>query len=134
MNVHNTIDEARLGIMLKELRLPTIKTLWPQFAEQANCDGWPAARFLPTFAEHELAEWAHRRIERHLAEAHLPPGKTVDIFAYDAVPMASKAQVIESAIAKLDKFGLLILDDLVDVNKDQAEASVLFELMSGVPS
>jgi len=39
MNVHNTIDEARLGIMLKELRLPTIKTLWPQFAEQANCDG-----------------------------------------------------------------------------------------------
>ncbi|MDX0568586.1 hypothetical protein GOD83_32925, partial [Sinorhizobium medicae] len=27
-NVHNTIDEARLGIMLNELRLPTIKTLW----------------------------------------------------------------------------------------------------------
>ncbi|WP_457662311.1 hypothetical protein [Sinorhizobium medicae] len=26
-NVHNTIDEARLGIMLNELRLPTIKTL-----------------------------------------------------------------------------------------------------------
>ncbi|TIS55794.1 hypothetical protein [Mesorhizobium sp.] len=26
------IDEARLGIMLNELRLPTIKTLWPQFA------------------------------------------------------------------------------------------------------
>jgi DNA replication protein DnaC len=52
--------------------------------------------------------------------------------------MVSKAQVIEFAIAKLDKFDLLILDDLVHVNKDQAEASVLFELisahMSGVPS
>jgi hypothetical protein len=42
----HTIDEARLGIMLNELRLPTIKTLWQQFAEQADQEGWPAARFL----------------------------------------------------------------------------------------
>lgn len=92
-NAH-VIDEARLGIMLNELRLPTIKTLWPQFAEQADREGWPAARFLSAIAEHELAERAHRRIERHLAEAHLPPGKTLDSFAFDAVPMISKAQVM----------------------------------------
>lgn len=190
----HTIDEARLGIMLNDLRLPTIKTLWPQFAEQADREGWPAARFLSTIAEHELAERAHRRIERHLAEAHLPPGKTLDSFAFDAVPMVSKAQVmaiaagdswlakganillfgppgggkshlaaaiglaliengwrvlftrttdlvqklqvarrelqLESAIDKLDKFDLLILDDLAYVTKDQAETSVLFELIS----
>ncbi|WP_027681808.1 IS21-like element helper ATPase IstB [Rhizobium leguminosarum] len=190
----HTIDEARLGIMLNDLRLPTIKTLWPQFAEQANREGWPAARFLSAIAEHELAERSHRRIERHLAEAHLPPGKTLDSFAFDAVPMVSKAQVmaiaagdswlakganilmfgppgggkshlaaaiglaliengwrvlftrttdlvqklqvarrelqLESAIAKLDKFDLLILDDLAYVTKDQAETSVLFELIS----
>lgn len=78
-NVHNTIDEARLGIMLNELRLPTIKTQWPRFAEQADREGWPAARFLLAIAEHELAERSHRRIERHLAEAHLPPGKTLDL-------------------------------------------------------
>jgi DNA replication protein DnaC len=145
-------------------------------------------------AEHELAERDRRRIERHLAEAHLPPGKTLDSFAFDAVPMVSKAQVmamtagdswlakganillfgppgggkshlaaaiglaliengrrvlftrttdlvqklqvarrelqLESAIAKLDKFDLLILDDLAYVTKDQAETSVLFELVS----
>ena len=92
-NAH-AIDEARLGIMLNELRLPTIKTLWPQFAEQADREGWPAARFLSAIAEHELAERANRRIERHLAEAHLPPGKTLDSFAFDAVPMISKAQVM----------------------------------------
>ncbi|MGO6944384.1 IS21-like element helper ATPase IstB [Rhizobium johnstonii] len=190
----HTIDEARLGIMLNDLRLPTIKTLWPQFAEQADREGWPAARFLSAIAEHELAERSHRRIERHLAEAHLPPGKTLDSFAFDAVPMVSKAQVmaiaagdswlakganilmfgppgggkshlaaatglaliengwrvlftrttdlvqklqvarrelqLESAIAKLDKFDLLILDDLAYVTKDQAETSVLFELIS----
>ena len=193
MKAAHIIDEARLGIMLNELRLPTIKTLWPQFAEQADREGWPAARFLSAIAEHELAERAHRRIERHLAEAHLPSGKTLDSFAFDAVPMVSKAQVmamtagdswlakganillfgppgggkshlaaaiglaliengwrvlftrttdlvqklqvarrelqLESAIEKLDKFDLLILDDLAYVTKDQAETSVLFELI-----
>lgn len=194
MKTAHPIDEARLGIMLNELRLPTIKTLWPRFAQTADREGWPAARFLAAIAEHELAERANRRVERHLAEAHLPPGKTLDSFAFEAVPMISKAQVMamaagdswlakganvlmfgppgggkshlaaaiglaliengwrvlftrttdlvqklqvarrelqfEAAIAKLDKFDLLILDDLAYVTKDQAETSVLFELIS----
>jgi DNA replication protein DnaC len=194
MKTAHPIDEARLGIMLNELRLPTIKTLWPRFAETADREGWPAARFLAAIAEHELAERANRRVERHLAEAHLPPGKTLDSFTFEAVPMISKAQVmamaagdswlakganvlmfgppgggkshlaaaiglaliengwrvlftrttdlvqklqvarrelqLEAAIAKLDKFDLLILDDLAYVTKDQAETSVLFELIS----
>lgn len=40
-----------------------------------------------------MAERARRRIERHLNEARLPPGKTLDTFAFEAVPMVSKAQV-----------------------------------------
>jgi DNA replication protein DnaC len=188
------VDAARLGLLLNELRLPAIKHIWPRFAEQADKEGWPAARFLAALAEHELAERARRRIERHLAEARLPPGKTLDTFDFEAVPMISKAQVmaivagdswlekganllvfgppgggkshlaaaiglaliengwrvlftrttdlvqklqvarrelaLEAAIAKLDKFHLLILDDLAYVTKDQAETSVLFELIS----
>ena len=194
MKTTSAVDAARLGVMLNELRLPTIKTLWPDFAEQADKEGWPAARFLSAIAEHELAERDRRRIERHLAEARLPPGKTLDSFDFDAVPMVSKAQVmaiaagdawlanganlllfgppgggkshlaaaiglalvengwqvlftrttdlvqklqvarrelaLEAAIAKLDHFDLLILDDLAYVTKDQAETSVLFELIS----
>src|SRR6478735_5118982 len=91
------VDTARLGIMLGELRLPTIKTVWPRFAEQADKEGWPAARFLAALAEHELAERDRRRIERHLAEARLPPGKTLDGFDFAAVPMLSKAQVMAVA-------------------------------------
>lgn len=37
---------------------------------------------------------------------------------------------LEAAIAKLDKYHLLILDDVAYVAKDQAESSVLFELIS----
>ena len=141
-----------------------------------------------------MAERSRRRIERHLAEARLPPGKTLDTFDFEAVPVVSKAQVmalaagdawlhrganlilfgppgtgkshlaaalsfalvengwrvlftrttdlvqrlqiarrelaLEAAIAKLDKFNLLILDDIAYVTKDQAETSVLFELIS----
>lgn len=188
------VDAARLSVMLNELRLPTIKTLWQTFAEQADREGWPAARFLAAIAEHELAERDRRRIERHLNEARLPPGKTLDSFDFDAVPTISKARitaiaagdawlanganlllfgppgggkshlaaaigfalvengakvffarttdlvqklqvarrdlVLEAAIARLDRFDLLILDDLAYVTKDQAETSVLFELIS----
>jgi DNA replication protein DnaC len=36
---------------------------------------------------------------------------------------------LESALAKLDKYHLLVLDNIVYVSKDQAETSVLFELI-----
>ena len=37
---------------------------------------------------------------------------------------------LESALAKLDKFDLLILDDITDARKDQAKTSALFELIA----
>ena len=44
--------------------------------------------------------------------------------------VARRELALEAAIAKLDKFHLLILDDIAYVSKDQAETSVLFELIS----
>ena len=193
MKTTDPIDAARIELLLTELRLPAIKAMWAKFAEQSDKEGWPAARFLAALAEHEVADRGRRRIERHLAEARLPVGKTLANFDFDAVPMISKAQVmaptagdtwlgkganlllfgppgagkshlaaaiglalidngwrvlfmrtsdlvqrlqvarrelaLESAIAKLDKYHLLILDDIAYVSKDQAETSVLFELI-----
>lgn len=191
-------DATRVSLLLSELRLPAIKLMWPSFAERSDKEGWPAARLLMALAEHEIAERDRRRIERHLADAKLLPGKTLENFDFDAVPMVSKAQVsalcagdgwlrnganlilmgppgggkshlssaiglslvekgwkvlfartsdlvqrlqvarrelalelaLESAINRLDRFDLLILDDLAYVTKDQAETSVLFELIS----
>ena len=94
MTATDPVDEARLGLLLGELRLPGVKHIWPGFAARADKEGWPAARFLVALAEHEIAERGRRRIERHLAEARLPPGKTLDSFDFDAVPMVSKAQVM----------------------------------------
>jgi DNA replication protein DnaC len=188
------IDAARLTLILTDLRLPAIKQGWAAFAMRADKEGWPAARFLAALAEHEVAQRDQRRIERHLADARLLPGKTLDAFDFDATPMISKAHVmalcagdswidkganliliggpgggkshlasaiglalvengwkvlfartsdlvqklqvarrelaLEAAIARLDRFHLLILDDLAYIAKDQAETSVLFELIS----
>ena len=188
------VDTARLPLLLRELRLPTIAAMWQTFTERADREGWPAARLLATLAELELAERVQRRVQRHLIEARLPPGKTLDSFDFAAVPMISRAHVtalasgdgwidrggtillfgpsgsgkshlgaalghalvetgyrvlftrtidlvqrlqqarqalsLESAIDKLDKYHLLILDDLCYVRKDQAETSVLFELIA----
>jgi DNA replication protein DnaC len=91
------VDTTRLPLLLHELRLPGIARLWPQFAERADKEGWPAARLLSALAELEVAERARRRVERHLAEAHLLPGKTLDNFEFSAVPMLSKARVMALA-------------------------------------
>jgi len=189
-----SIDTTRLTLLLSELRLPAIKHLWEKFTERSDKEGWPAARLLMALAEHEVADRDRRRIERHLVEAKLLPGKTLENYDFAAVPMISKAQVsalcagdgwldqganlllfgppgggkshlassiglsllergwrvlftrtsdlvqklqlarrelaLEAAIQRLDRYHLLILDDLVYVTKDQAETSVLFELIS----
>lgn len=194
MTSNNAADAARLAFLLNELRLPAIKHLWSDLAAQSDKEGWPAARFLAALAEHELAERERRRIERHLLDAHLPIGKTLDNFDFNAVPVISKAHImalasgnawletganlllfgpagtgkshlsaaigralveagfrvlftrttdlvqrlqiarreltLEAAISKLDRYHLVILDDISYVTKDQAETSVLFELIS----
>lgn len=90
---HTAVDAQRVSLVLNDLRLPAIKLVWADFAARADKEGWPGARLIAALAEHEVAERDRRRIERHLSEARLPPGKTLDSFAFDAVPMISRAQV-----------------------------------------
>src|SRR4029077_4089145 len=90
-------DAARIELLLAELRLPAVKQVWASLAAQADKEGWSAGRFLVALAEHEIAERSRRRLERNLAEARLPPGKTLDSFDFEAVPVISKAQVMALA-------------------------------------
>src|SRR6202161_1323804 len=89
-----SVDAQRLTLILNDLRLPAIKRDWPGFADRSDTEAWPGARLLAALAEHEIAERDRRRIERHLLEARLLPGKTLDSFDFDAVPMISKAPVM----------------------------------------
>ena len=190
----SALEAATLPMLLTELRLPTIKRLWPALAEQSNREGWPAERFLTALLEHEMNERETRRIDRHRVESMLPPDKRLSGFDFTAVPTVSKAHVtalvegdswleqganlllfgppgvgkthllsaighglvergyrvlytrtsdllqrlqaarrdlrLPAELAKLDRFDLLIADDFSYVRRDQAETSVLFELIA----
>ena len=189
-----TADTAEPPLLPGALKLPTISRNWPEFCAMANKEGWSAERLLATLCELELSEREQRRVQRHLAAAKLPQGKTLDCFDFSVVPTLSKAQVnalaegdtwlrsghnllafgppgvgkrhiaaaigyelvqrghrvlmsrtfdlvqrlqgarqnpnLAQEIHKLDKFDLLILDDLSYVQEDQAETSVLLELIA----
>jgi len=170
-----SFEPGRTALMLNELHLPTIARLWSPLAERSDKEGWPAGRFLAGLLEHEVAERAKRRIERHRAEsqldvtktlasgdAWLDKGATVLIFGPPGVgkshvgcgighalieagyrvlymrtselvqrlQAARQSLQLPQALAKLDRYDLLILDDISYVRKDQAETSVLFELIA----
>ena len=105
MSASNTIDTARVELLLSELRLPGVKLMWAKLAAQSAKEGWPAARFLAALAELEVADRVRRCTERHTGEAKLPPGKGIAAFDFAHVPMVSKAQVMALAAgdAWLDK-------------------------------
>ena len=129
--MNTAIDAARVELMLAQLCLPTIRLMWKKLAAQADKEGWPAARFLAALAEHELAERARRRIERHLAEARLPTGKTLASFDFAAVPMLSKAQVMALAtgMSWLDSGANLLLFGPTGAGKTHIAAAVGFALV-----
>jgi DNA replication protein DnaC len=120
------IDTARLPVLLNELRLPAISRMWADLAARSDKEGWPAARFLSALAELEVAERARRRIERHLAEARLPPGKTLDNFDFTAVPMLSKAHLVALASGDtwLDNGANLLLFGPPGCGKTHASAAL----------
>ena len=79
---------AAVPLMLTELRLPTIKRLWAELAEQSNREGWPAERLLHTLLGHEMAERETRRLARARADSQLPPGKSLAEFDFSRTQIA----------------------------------------------
>ncbi|KAF1005378.1 MAG: IS21 family transposase ISCARN49 [Burkholderia gladioli] len=91
------ITAGRLGLMLTELRLPTVKRLVDDVCAQSDREGWPGHRLQEALLEHEIAEREARRIARHRAESALAPDKRLSNFDFAAVPTVSKAQVMALA-------------------------------------
>ena len=90
MIAFSTIDIAGVELLLRELRLPGVKLMWAKLAAQSDKEGWPAARFLATSAELEVAERGRRRTERHMAEVRLPGGKTIATFDFAHLPWSQR--------------------------------------------
>jgi DNA replication protein DnaC len=187
-------DATALPVLLRQLRLPTMASCGAEVTERATEQGWGVATTLATLCEYELAQREQRRLARHLNEARLPAGKTLERFDFATLPGTQRQQLsalasdtrwveqahnlllfgpsgvgkshlaaaighaaielglrvryyaasalvqelqaakqalrLADALSKLDKYPLLIIDDIGYVKRSDAETSVLFELIA----
>lgn len=77
----------------RRLRLPTIAAELASTLEVAQCEDWPLETFLLHLLEQELGGRRQRRITRLLKAAHLPPGKTLDTFEQQRLPLRVRRQL-----------------------------------------
>lgn len=185
---------ASLPLMLKHLRLGSIKEHWQPIADKAVAEHWRPEQYLSELCALELATREDKRLQRYLKEATLPPGKQLGNFHFEGMTgvtpqhihqlidktdwvkqgdnlllfgasgvgkthlassigyglieagirvqfMAATALVqslqraketlrLTEALTRLDKYAVLIVDDLGYVRKTEQESSVLFELIA----
>jgi DNA replication protein DnaC len=187
-------NTATLPLLLKQLGLPCMLAHYDEQATVAEQKHWHYTEYLMTLSAMEAANRQQKRIARHIKEAKLPPGKTLDAFDFKQTVSINAAQVtaladntswvnnannlvifgpsgvgkthlacaiayrlieqgvrcsfcstttlvqklqhakaefrLPEAIAKLARIPLLILDDIGYVKKEEAETSVLFDLIA----
>ena len=186
-------DGATLPLLLKELKLPTMRKLWEEQAKNALQEGWSPPKYLTRLCEYESAERESRRLGRHLQESCLPRGKGLEGFDFSRTEGLNKSQImglgrgelwikeamnvllfgpsgvgkshlacgigkelvangyrvlfakatgllerlekakrekgLAGALAKLDRYDCLILDDFGYVKRTEVESDVLFALI-----
>ena len=172
MSTPDATDTAALNLMLGELRLPTIKALWPQFTAQADREGWPHALLraaVPLLLRTRCASPAAicpptaprcfiARCQRPDLRSLPCPPACPDTPSTPPPPPQRHSNLHRRAVqfnqpyptwprprrsrpafavrgANSDRLLLImcsctLLDDFSYVTKDQAETSVLFELIS----
>jgi len=79
-----------LALLLRSLRLPTMQRVAEEVAGRAEKEAWSYGQYLHALAELEVQERRQRRIERHLRESDLLPGKT--LATLDRAKLPTKVQ------------------------------------------
>jgi DNA replication protein DnaC len=187
-------SEAGLPLLLKQLKLTSIKDIWEEMAIKAADDGWSHAEYLAALMEIQANFQEQKRIQRYTKEAKLPCGKFLGSFNFESIPGLNRPQIeaysndiswikraenimlfgasglgkthiasgiaygliqegirtlfastsditqrlqlakselrLPEALCKLDRYELLILDDIGYAKKDGLETTVLFDLIA----
>jgi len=185
---------ATLPVLLKQLKLSTMASLWEDYLDQAVNRGWDPAQYLAALCEEEANQRYSRRIARFFKESKLPPGKTISSFDFSQLPELEAGKIealasntswvdrsenllffgpsgtgkthlamaicngliergvrvryyqsnalvqelqqarndlqLERLFARLDRYAVLILDDIGYVKKNDTETHALFELIA----
>ena len=82
-----------LPLLLKQLGLPTMYDQWESKAHEAEKNNWHYAKYLSALSELEVNNRHVKRVQRHIKESKLPPGKTLATFKFDAAKSINSAQI-----------------------------------------
>jgi len=182
-----------LGLLLRELKLPTVARTAEEIATKAEREGWTFGQYLRHLATLEVEERKRKRLERFLHESDLPAEKTLATLDRALLPakvqkllpslcegtfldrgdnvlafglpgrgkthlvcalghelvrrgrrvlftptfslvqrllVAKRELRLEKALASLDVFDAVILDDIGYVQQDRDEMEVLFTFLA----
>ena len=89
--------QVLLAHHLKQLKLPTVLREYDKVAREAARDGVDHPRYLLRLVELELIDRERRLVERRIRQAHFPATKSLDTFAFTAIPGLNKMLVLELA-------------------------------------
>ena len=82
-----------LPYLLKELRLPAIKSYWAERAKLAETHHWSYGEFLADLLDMELAGREQRRLQEIIRQSKLPATKTLSNFDFSANGTINAAQI-----------------------------------------
>jgi DNA replication protein DnaC len=188
-----TSSAAKLGVLLRTLKLPSFKTQYDEVARLADREGWTFAQYLMHLAEAEIEDRRQRRIDRLLRQSGLPKDKTLATLDQGRLPdkirrqlatlcegdfvqraenvlafglpgrgkthcvsaighelvqrgyevlfqpafvivqrllIAKRELALEKELRRLDRFAVVILDDIGYVQQSREEMEVLFTLLA----
>ena len=89
--------QVLLAHHLKQLKLPTVLREYDKVARECARDGVDHPRYLLRLLELELIDRERRLVERRIRQARFPATKSLDSFAFTAIPSLNKMLVLELA-------------------------------------
>jgi DNA replication protein DnaC len=87
------VKSATLPLLLKQLGLPMMYRHYEAKAEEAAQEHWTYTDYLSVLSDLEVSSRRQKRIQRHIKESKLPPGKTLDTFDFKTTQSINAAQI-----------------------------------------
>lgn len=86
-------NQQTLPLLLKQLGLPSMYQHWEQADKEAQEHQWSYAAYLSHLCDLEVSARYQKRVQRHIKESKLPPGKSLDSFKFNAAKSINAAQI-----------------------------------------
>jgi len=89
--------DIRLGMLLRQLKMPTVLANYQKLAAEASSSGQGYAEYLLALLDMEYNRREVNGRKRKISEAHFPVKHTLDEFDFSAVPSLNQTKVLQLA-------------------------------------